>query len=143
VGWVSQAASDAHVEAGVRQARAQVVALAEWLIRVPGTALGSCGEEATQALAAELQALDRRFDARHLKTQVRGRSIGSGHGQISATSGTIEPQPRSQNVILIVCQAETVVGLPWAADSCPWVGKLRTVLPLSDGIRDSAVCPWG
>ena len=34
---------------------------------------------------------------------------------------------------------ETVVGLPWAADSCPWVGKLRTVLPLSDVIRDSAV----
>jgi hypothetical protein len=32
-----------------------------------------------------------------------------------------------------------VVGLPWAADSCPWVGKLRTVLPLSDVIRDSAV----
>jgi hypothetical protein len=28
--------------------------------------------------------------------------------------------------------SETVVGLPWAADSCPWVGKLRTVLPLSD-----------
>jgi hypothetical protein len=32
-----------------------------------------------------------------------------------------------------------LVGLPWAADSCPWVGKLRTVLPLSDVIRDSAV----
>jgi hypothetical protein len=42
-------------------------------------------------------------------------------------------------VILNGCQAETVVGLPWAADSCPWVGKLRTVLPLSDVIRDSAV----
>jgi hypothetical protein len=36
-------------------------------------------------------------------------------------------------------KAETVVGLPWAADSCPWVGKLRTVLPLSDGIRDGVV----
>jgi hypothetical protein len=23
------------------------------------------------------------------------------------------------------CQAETVVGLPWAAGSCPWVGKLQ------------------
>jgi hypothetical protein len=22
-----------------------------------------------------------------------------------------------------------LVGFPWAADSCPWVGKLRTVLP--------------
>jgi hypothetical protein len=21
------------------------------------------------------------------------------------------------------------LGLPWAADSCPWEGKLRTVLP--------------
>jgi len=33
-----------------------------------------------------------------------------------------------------------LVGLPWAADSCPWVGKLRTVLPLKNRvIRDSAV----
>ena len=41
--------------------------------------------------------------------------------------------------ILIGCQAETVRGLPWAADSCPWMEKLRTVLQLSVGIRDSAV----
>jgi hypothetical protein len=41
--------------------------------------------------------------------------------------------------MLIGGQAETVVRLPWAADSCPWVGKLRTVLPISDFIRDSAV----
>ena len=34
---------------------------------------------------------------------------------------------------------DSLVGFPWAADSCPWVGKLRTVLPLSDVIRDSAV----
>jgi hypothetical protein len=32
-----------------------------------------------------------------------------------------------------------VVELPWAADSCPWVEKLRTVLPLTVAIRDSAV----
>jgi hypothetical protein len=33
-----------------------------------------------------------------------------------------------------------LIRLPWAADSCPWVGKLRTVLPLNDRvIRDSAV----
>jgi hypothetical protein len=34
-----------------------------------------------------------------------------------------------------------LVRLHWAADSCPWVGKLRTVLPLKnrDVIRDSAV----
>ena len=30
-----------------------------------------------------------------------------------------------------------MVGLPWAADSCPWVGKLRTVIPSSDVIRDA------
>jgi hypothetical protein len=36
-----------------------------------------------------------------------------------------------------------LVGFPWAADSCPWVGKLRTVLPLNDRvIRDSAVPLW-
>ena len=41
-------------------------------------------------------------------------------------------------------KAETVVGRPWAADSCPWVGKLRTVLPflrtvmLSETMR----CSW-
>jgi hypothetical protein len=34
-----------------------------------------------------------------------------------------------------------LVRLPCAADSCPWVGKLRTVLPFTnrDVIRDSAV----
>ena len=36
-------------------------------------------------------------------------------------------------------ERETVVELPWAADSCPWVEKLRTVLPLTVGIRDGAV----
>jgi hypothetical protein len=36
-------------------------------------------------------------------------------------------------------ERETVVGLPWAADSCPRVGKLRTVLPLHVGIRDGVV----
>ena len=36
-------------------------------------------------------------------------------------------------------ERETVAELPWAADSCPWVGKLRTVLALSDVIRDVAV----
>ena len=36
-----------------------------------------------------------------------------------------------------------LVRLPWAADGCPWVGKLRTVLPLNDRvIRDSAVPLW-
>ena len=34
---------------------------------------------------------------------------------------------------------ETVVELPFAADRCPCVEKLRTVLPLTVGIRDSVV----
>jgi hypothetical protein len=34
---------------------------------------------------------------------------------------------------------ETVVELPWAADCCPCVEKLRTVLPFTVGIRDGAV----
>ena len=36
-------------------------------------------------------------------------------------------------------ERETVVELPWAADSCPCVEKLRTVLPLTVGIRDGVV----
>jgi hypothetical protein len=32
-----------------------------------------------------------------------------------------------------------VVELPWAADCCPCVEKLRTVLPFTVGIRDGAV----
>jgi hypothetical protein len=33
-------------------------------------------------------------------------------------------------------ERETVVELPFAADCCPCVEKLRTVLPLTGGIRD-------
>jgi hypothetical protein len=36
-------------------------------------------------------------------------------------------------------ERETVVELPWAADCCPCVEKLRTVLPLTVGIRDGVV----
>jgi hypothetical protein len=36
-------------------------------------------------------------------------------------------------------ERETVVELPWAADSCPCVEKLRTVLPFTGGIRDGVV----
>jgi hypothetical protein len=36
-------------------------------------------------------------------------------------------------------ERETVVELPFAADSWPSVEKLRTVLPLTVGIRDGAV----
>jgi hypothetical protein len=36
-------------------------------------------------------------------------------------------------------ERETVVELPFAADCCPCVEKLRTVLPFTVSIRDSAV----
>jgi hypothetical protein len=36
-------------------------------------------------------------------------------------------------------ERETVVELPWAADCCPCVEKLRTVLPFTVGIRDGVV----
>ena len=36
-------------------------------------------------------------------------------------------------------ERETVVELPFAADCCPCVEKLRTVVPLTVGIRDGAV----
>jgi hypothetical protein len=36
-------------------------------------------------------------------------------------------------------ERETVVELPFAADCCPCVEKLRTVLPFTVGIRDGAV----
>jgi hypothetical protein len=32
-----------------------------------------------------------------------------------------------------------VVELPFAADCCPWVEKLRTVLPFTVGFRDGVV----
>jgi hypothetical protein len=57
----------------------------------------------------------------------------------SALSGP-NHEPRSPNVELIGFQSvRAAVELPWAADSCPCVEKLRTVLPLTVGIRDSAV----
>jgi hypothetical protein len=40
-------------------------------------------------------------------------------------------EPRSQtNLIWQKSELRQLVRLPWAADSCPWVGRLRTVLPL-------------
>ena len=36
-------------------------------------------------------------------------------------------------------ERETVVELPFAAECCPCVEKLRTVLPLTGGIRDGVV----
>jgi hypothetical protein len=53
---------------------------------------------------------------------------------------TIRLQSQSNNFKGKVKVERQLVGLPWAADCCPWVGKLRTMLPLNDRvIRDSAV----
>jgi hypothetical protein len=52
---------------------------------------------------------------------------------------TTEPRVQT-NLIWQKSKLRQLLGLPWAADSCPWVGKLRTVLPLKNRvIRDSAV----
>jgi hypothetical protein len=37
-------------------------------------------------------------------------------------------------------ERETVVELPWAADCCPCVGKLRTVLPLTVVVSETVRC---
>jgi hypothetical protein len=49
-------------------------------------------------------------------------------------------EPRSQQFYMAKSKRQ-LVRFPWAADSCPWVGKLRTVLPFTnrDVIRDGAV----
>ena len=54
---------------------------------------------------------------------------------------TIRLQSRgSNNFNLAKSKLRQLVRFPWAADSCPWVGKLQTVLPLKNRvIRDSAV----
>jgi hypothetical protein len=72
-----------------------------------------------------------------LRTVVQG-SIGQGNSRLRPPPDHQTTEP-SQNVILNGCQAKTVVGLPWAADRCPSLRKLRTVLPSSDVNRDGAV----
>ena len=42
---------------------------------------------------------------------------------------TIRLQSQSNNFKGKVKVERQLVGLPWAADCCPWVGKLRTMLP--------------
>jgi hypothetical protein len=58
-----------------------------------------------------------------------------------STSGPSDYRAEESNNLKGKVKVERqLVGLPWAADSCPWVGKLRTVLPLTNRvIRDSAV----
>jgi hypothetical protein len=53
-----------------------------------------------------------------------------------ATSG---PSEVPKCCIGRMSERETVVELPLAADSCPCVEKLRTVLPLTVGIRDGVL----
>jgi hypothetical protein len=53
---------------------------------------------------------------------------------------TTRPQSRGVKCYINRMSArETVVELPFAADCCPCVEKLRTVLPFTVGIRDGAV----
>jgi hypothetical protein len=59
-----------------------------------------------------------------------------------STSGpSIRLQSRGvKHINMAKSKLRQLVRLPWAADSCPWVGKLRNVLPLNNRvIRESAV----
>jgi hypothetical protein len=59
---------------------------------------------------------------------------------ISSTSGPSNHRAEeSKRYIDRMSERETVVELPFAADCCPCVEKLRTVLPFTVGIRDGAV----
>jgi hypothetical protein len=48
-------------------------------------------------------------------------------------------EPRIKQFNMAKSKLRQLVRFPWAADGCPWVGKLRTVLPLTVGLRDGAV----
>jgi hypothetical protein len=50
-------------------------------------------------------------------------------------------EPRSQTILMAKSKLRQLVRFPWAADSCPWVGKLRIVLPFTNRnvIRDGAL----
>jgi hypothetical protein len=36
-----------------------------------------------------------------------------------------------------------LVGLPWAADCCPWVGKSRTMYHFTMMLSETVRCSWG
>jgi hypothetical protein len=55
---------------------------------------------------------------------------------VSHTAAGPNRQPRSQKVCVKSRDTETVIEIPFAADCCPCVEKLRTVLPFTVGIRD-------
>jgi hypothetical protein len=62
------------------------------------------------------------------------------NSQLSATPDhqTTESE-KSKSYISRMSERETVVELPFAADCCPCVEKLRTALPFTVGIRDGVV----
>jgi hypothetical protein len=63
-----------------------------------------------------------------------------------STSGpSIRLQSRGVKQLYMASQKlRQLVRLPWAADSCPWVGKLRTVLPFTNrDVSETVRCSWG
>jgi hypothetical protein len=99
-----------------------------WIFHLPSRRV------ALQALADGVQ-----YGLVHLRV---GEVI-SGYREIAKKNATSGPSDhraeKSKSCINRMSERETVVELPWAADSCPWVEKLRTVLPLTVGLRDGAV----
>jgi hypothetical protein len=68
---------------------------------------------------------------------------------MGSTSGPSDYRAEESNNLKGQVKVERqLVGLPWAADCCPWVGKLRTMLPFyhqrqcgAVGV-DSSTCPY-
>jgi hypothetical protein len=56
------------VESGTKEVRAQVIATADWLIRVPGVTLGNICEETMAAALKEADVIDKKFGIRHFKS---------------------------------------------------------------------------
>jgi hypothetical protein len=65
---------------------------------------------------------------------VGSRRQGQQAVSVKSTLAGPNREPRSQNVKWMLSERETVVSLPFAADRCPCVEKLRTVSPLTVGI---------
>jgi hypothetical protein len=63
------------------------------------------------------------------ETDAERGSIGYGNSQLRATSGPSNHRAEESKMLYGKrMSTETAVGLTWAADSCPKVGKSRTVL---------------
>jgi hypothetical protein len=68
--------------------------------------------------------MDTVLHLRTLRGNTRGREL--------ANQRHLRTKPRAEDVKMLYCsirmsERETVVELPWAADSCSWVEKLRSV----------------